>query len=100
MIRRLSAFTAAALVVAGLAFTATTAIAAPPNPKCPNPAGKYPPGQCKFLTSTTQAHPGDPVSVSGTGFSANCGVAIKLDNTTLSNLDTDSTGSFTGQVTI
>ncbi len=101
MLRRLAAVTAAAaLMCAGAAFSATTASAAPPNPKCPNPAGKYPPGQCKFVTSTTSAKAGDPVAVQGTGFSALCFANVTLDGVQLASLPTDATGSFSGTVTI
>jgi hypothetical protein len=101
MLRRFTAAGFAAVLIAGgLAFFVGTAHAAPPHPKCPNPAGKYPPGQCKFKTTKTSAHPGDPVQVQGTGFSKNCGVTIKLDLTTIGATKTDGNGTFSGTAKI
>ena len=102
MFRRFAAGGFAVAIVSGsLAFFAGVAAhAAPPNPKCPNPAGKYPPGQCKFVTSTSSAVPGGTVSVAGTGFSKNCGVTIKLDTTAIGHTSTNGNGSFSGKVTI
>lgn len=98
--RSLAAGFAAVLIAGGLALSAGTAGAAPPSPKCPNPAGRYPPGQCKFTTSRTAARPGSVLHVEGTGFSANCGVTIKLDDETMGGLPTNGRGSFAGKVTI
>jgi hypothetical protein len=99
--RLLFALAATVISVGSVAVTTeTAALAKPKGHNCPNPAGHYPPGQCKFTTSASTAPQGGKVNVSGSGYSASSGVGILLGTTKLTALNTNKSGDFAGTITI
>jgi hypothetical protein len=104
MLRRVSS---AGIVVLCLCFAAFmgvgTAHAKEKGHNCPNPAGKYPPGQCKFVTSTDAGPPGTKVKVGGAGYSKNNTVTLSMHSAkavVLGTFHTDSSGAWGGTVVI
>ncbi len=92
-----------AILAAIVLIPGTIASADPRDPKCPNPAGNYPPGQCKRLrVSTSLVVAGSDITVSGDGFAPAVTVEISLRSqpTRLANVTTDSAGMFSEKVAI
>jgi LPXTG-motif cell wall-anchored protein len=78
-----------------------TAHADPKNPKCPNHAGKYPPGQCKFVLGKSHGQRGESFGVAGSGFTKSCGVIIYFAQTRVGTFPTSPhIGAFKGHVTV
>ncbi len=99
MPRRVIAVLFAALCLA-LVAGGGAAQAKPKGHNCPNPAGHYPPGQCKFLTSSTKGPAGSKVGVGGQNYSANNTVAVFFDKTKVGAFATGPQGGWKGQITI
>lgn len=102
MARRLGILiaTLAALLLAVGAYAAPSAHADPKNPKCPNPAGKYPPGQCKFAENKSHGNRGDTVVVFGSGYSPRCAVIVYFAKTRVGDYPTNKQGQFVGKYTV
>jgi hypothetical protein len=86
------------LPLAGMASAATT-----PGFNCPNPAHKYPPGQCKKLAmSTSKVEPGGAVKVDGSGFAPNSAVQVYLGafDQSVATVVTDGSGAFSTKVLV
>lgn len=69
---------------------------------CPNPAGKYPPGQCKKVSLSSNAvERGQSVEVNGDGFSPNSPVNVFLGpDQSIATVVTDATGAFSAKVAV
>ncbi len=102
LMRRLGAGAAAltlgTLAVVGMQAPAQAAQTAPKGSNCPNPAGKYPPGQCKKGASDTTPTRGQSVTfTSGSGaFGAGQNVIFGICGLDpIGTTTTDSTGNAT-----
>lgn len=84
--------------VAVLGFQVPTAVAQTPSPgfNCPNPAGNYPPGQCRRAATDDTPQRGQSISVtSGSGsFQPGEAVQVRVLGLVL-NMTADSTGNAT-----
>ena len=69
---------------------------------CPNPAGKYPPGQCKKVSLSSNAvERGSSVEVNGDGFSPNTPVQVFLGSgMSLGTVVTDASGAFSSKLAV
>jgi len=69
---------------------------------CPNPAGKYPPGQCKQVSLSSNAvERGSTVEVNGDGFSPNSPVQVFLGSgESLGTVVTDANGAFSSKLAV
>jgi len=94
------------IAAAGLLLMPLAGIAAAGNQNgenCPNPAGKYPPGQCKKLAlSTSKVSAGGAVKVDGSGFAPNSPVQVYLGtfDQSLATVVTDASGAFSTSVVV
>jgi hypothetical protein len=86
------------LVVALIALGGLAAWASPATVL----AQQYPPSSQQMTTSTSDASPGEVITVSGDGFAPGAGITITFESApvTIGNAQADSSGRFTAQVRI